>query len=384
MATLTETARAFRLTVKVTVACFFLLISYKVGSDIINALRPNRIVEPPQIPPTEIFGKLPKLELNSLTLDLATKPMFSLDLVGAELPEKPQQAKIYPILQAPYGFLALDRAKDLAKMFGFIGEPQRVDSIEYIWSGSNRTLKMNVQSLNFVYTYNYADDPSIFVAGNFFSKEAAQNLAEKVLKDKKLLGGGGTFGGARGIDLVNGTKEVKLLFWEKGKLKKSQSLVQAEVVRVDFFREPLDGFPVLPPNPKEALVNVLVSSLPDDQGLGLYKQTLELNYILWVINRGSFGTYWLKTSSQAWQEFQSTLENLVYLKPEGEDAGTPYILLDVSRFVANNVYLAYFDSEKAQNFLQPIWVFEGKAYLSGGERADWVAYVHAVAAESIE
>jgi len=52
--------------------------------------------------------------------------------------------------------------------------------------------------------------------------------------------------------------------------------------------------------------------------------------------------------------------------------------LSVTSFRAKKAYLAYLESERLQNYLQPVWVFVGKAHLANGSQLDWAAYVPAV------
>lgn len=381
--TLTEAAISFRRLVKITAILFALFILYKASTDVIEALLPKRPRFTPTPTPTLLFGKLPKLQIETVELSSTQRPTWVLDLVNVQLPSQPTQAKIYPILSAPYGFLAKDRAKDLAKNFDFPDSLSELSATEFYWSDGLRSLKMDAASLNFTYQYQYLADPSVFLTGAFFSEEAAQNLAAELLKVKNLLGGGQLFGGTRGTDLADGPKKNKLLRFEDGKLSPAESLAAASSIRVDFFRQPLDNLPLMAPRFSESLVNILLSGTTNDPRQKRFTQILELNYAYWVINRTQAGSYPLRTASSAWQQLQDDPKPfLVYLKKE--DGAEIEEGQAVISFVVKKVYLGYYDSAVFQKFVQPIWVFEGKANLDDGTAGDWAAYAPAVAEGWVE
>lgn len=376
--TLTQAAKGTKLFGKLIIAGFLAFLVFKVSSDIYRLLFPRRevtIIEPPTVE----FGKLPPLKIENLSLPGLENAAFSLDLVTTTLPSAPDKILIFPILKAPYGFLALDRAKDLAKRLNFSTEPTALSPTDYLWSAPNRKLSMEVENLNFTYEYEYKADPSVFVSGAFLSSEAGLQTAVDVMKRRDLLGGGGSFGGERGADLAEGAKSASNLIYAGGELKTAPSLAQTSAVRVDFFRTPIDDIPIVSPNNKESLVNLLISGSPDNPAQDKFSQILTLNYTYWVINRQSSATYPIISAQAAWDKLQTEKKFIVYLGGQKDRVYTPA----VSSFIARSVYLAYLDSTEYQPFLQPVWVFEGQAALSGGGQEDLTAYVPAVSEEWI-
>ena len=80
----------------------------------------------------------------------------------------------------------------------------------------------------------------------------------------------------------------------------------------------------------------------------LGKRLIEVNYNYSSIDPETFSTYPLKTVASVWQEMQSGAGHLANLgqNPEGN-------------ITIRQIYLAYYDSQEPQNFLQPVFVFEG-------------------------
>lgn len=371
--TLTETTQNFKTTVKIIGVAFALFVLFRISQDTIRAIFPKK--EEELIPtPTVQYGKMPKLKLPSIVLAPEPKPSFALDLVEANLPVEPTLAKVYPVLRAPYGFLALDRAKEIAKRLNFTAEPQAQTSTEYIWTAPNRKLSMDVESLNFTYEYAYLTDPSVFINNAFTSKASVEEKTMEVLKENGLIGGSGIYGGTRGVDFEQGEKVIQFLRYQNGRLRTSRSLAETQAARADFFRQKIDGLSILPPNPDQGLINVLISGVADDERTNQFTEILEINYNAWVISYEQGATYPLRTSISAWEELQADLSYLTHLELETTDTTE---LLFVQSFISKEVYLGYLDLPEYQRFLQPVWVFSGIARTNAGS-ANWTAFVPAV------
>jgi len=149
--------------------------------------------------------------------------------------------------------------------------------------------------------------------------------------------------------------KVEFFKFQQGNLVPVIALSETQVARVNFFRKSLDELPILPPNPKKSLITFLITNSTDPN-----KKMVEANYTYNQIERETFSTYPLKSSAQAWQELQAGQGYIANLgnNQEGE-------------ITIRRIYLAYFESEQPQKFLQPIFVFEGDnsfyAYVSAVE-----------------
>ena len=105
---------------------------------------------------------------------------------------------------------------------------------------------------------------------------------------------------------------------------------------------------------------------------------MEISYTYSLISKENYGEYPTKTSGTAWEQLKNGEGFLTHLKIENEDPFVSYSTQRVVTFSVKRVYLAYVDTEIAQEVVQPVWVFEGKASIYGGRTADWTTYVPAI------
>ncbi|PJA39039.1 hypothetical protein CO180_01720, partial [candidate division WWE3 bacterium CG_4_9_14_3_um_filter_41_6] len=179
--TLTQTAATFRQVVKIGSLLLVVLILFRTGYVVYGMFYPTSQPSTPSPTATLLFGNLPQLEVKPRTISLPANFSVQLDLYRASLPASPGIANVYPILKAPYGFLSEDRAKELARTFGLSNEPIKLSTTENVWSRPNTTLKVNIQSLNFHYEYNYGADTRVFANSSFSGKPQVEDITTSML-----------------------------------------------------------------------------------------------------------------------------------------------------------------------------------------------------------
>ena len=144
-------------------------------------------------------------------------------------------------------------------------------------------------------------------------------------------------------DLANGTAEFEYLRFSTPELIPVSSLSEADFIRVNLFRANLDDLRILPPNPKKSLISFLFSGSRTPG-----KRIIEINYTYFPLEKEIFATYPLKPITQAWGELQ---QGQGFIANLGQNEN--------GQVTIRKVYLAYYDSETLQHYLQPIYVFEG-------------------------
>ena len=216
--------------------------------------------------------------------------------------------------------------------------PPRIDTVYYFFARDNEprlTLFIDGTNLNFQYKYNYLDDPLIFGLGQIANiDDATQNVGQFLeyshLWDESILKG-------------KKTSEVLIFDDRLKKLVTASSLSNAQAVRVNYFRSDIDNMQVLPDEFDISYNYVIYAPTP---GRNL-NNILEVSYIFWPIDLNTSGSYPLITSEDGYQAL---------LKGEG-------IIIDRGNNDTNitirKIYLAYYDSSFPQQYLQPIFVFEG-------------------------
>ena len=252
------------------------------------------------------------------------------------MPKLATTGRVYFIPKEGPNLLALDRANQIAKKLSFKNQPQQTSEKIYRWiteSTPSTTLDIDINTENFHLAYDYQNDQEILNSKDLPTNQQAAEEAKNFLANNGLLSD----------DLATGSAEFVYLKFTPPNLTPALSLSEADFVRVNLFRADLDGLKILPPNPKNSMISFLFSG---SRALG--KRIIEVNYTYYPIERETLATYPLKTSQTAWQELQG---GAGYVANLGENQNGQIIIREVS--------LAYFDSNQSQNFLQPVFVFEG-------------------------
>ncbi len=331
MSSLTETAYYTRKGLKF--GAIFLVVFLLLRAIFIQAVK---VLTPPPPPPTPsvCFGKIPAIKFPDST---ANPPFYPrLETLDNQLPSLPNMVNLYFIPKQSFNLFTLERAKNWANQLGFLGEPETIGESVQVYKTPNlptTTLKLNIIYENFSLVYDYQSDFTLIGLKNSPGKEQAISEARGFFQRTGVLT----------PDLANGSQDVVFLKYNPPNLEPAIAPSEADFTRVNFFRQNLNEIKVLPPNPQKSLVSVLISGSSDPQ-----KRILEVNYTHFQISETDACTYPLKSVEQAWQEVK---DNKLFLANFGQNYD--------GQVVIKEIYLAYFDPPDEQNFLLPIYVFEG-------------------------
>ena len=344
MATLTQTAYYARKIIKFGSIGIVALLILRIGY---VTFKKNWQVSHPTPPPapTVAFGKLPKLDfpprenLPPITLKLET--------ISGSLPTLSEQAKVFFVPQPSKSLLVWDNTKAWAQRLGFSQSPQETGTYDYRFVADTLpkvTLDVNVITRNFILAYDWRGDLSVVSQNTSVSESQATAILKSFLQGAQALAD----------DLANGSASVFYLKYADGNMTKALFSSEANFVKVNLFRQDVEGIKIYPPNPLEGNVSALISTAyPQFGGI------INLKFIHPTISYENSATYPLKSANEAWSQlaagkgFVANLGN----NPSG-------------KVTIRKAYLAYYDSESIQNFLQPIIVFEGDN--------DFFAYVPAI------
>ena len=345
MTTLTETARVTKVGFKYVVVFLAVLM---VGQMLLSWLiRLYKTLNPPApLPATMGFGVLPAIEFPKKEVGQLS---YKLETVDGTVASFGPTAKVFLVEEKKPTLLGLDRGKQRAAAMGFVFEPQQISGSLYRWSKSQpllATLELDYAKENFEMSVSWQNDPG------FLNVKLIPTEAQTVMEAKDFLKRSGSLP----EDMAAGVVRVTNLKYTGGRLTAAVSLSEADMVRVDLYRESVDGvLPVLPADPDQGVARVIVSG-SRDQGerfvYAWYKHT--------QVDYENYQTYPLIGGQEAWEKLT---------RGEGFVARTPKT---GSEAVVREVSLGYFDSLDGQKYLQPIYVFSGDEGL--------VAYVPAVAA----
>lgn len=300
--------------------------------------------EPPP-PPTVGFGKLPALRFPEV--DPEDKPKsYTLELATNIFPPFGDRAKIFLMPKTPANLLADQKVKGLAAKYGFTGQPRVLDARTYRWTKSQpleMSFQMDLQNTNFSLKSNFLSRPDLLLNNQLPENYEAVNTVKTILSNAEMLP----------EDVA--TSSGKVSYWKAigGELKEGVSLSDADFLRVDLNRNPIDNalYMYSPDGSRGAISGMLNGALQEGSGL------VELEYHYHPVDYAQMETYPLRLPDQAWKVLQ---------------AGEGYVAHASTQpdVVVRSVGLGYYDDWQEQDYLQPVYIFEG----DGG----FVGYVSAI------
>lgn len=350
---LTEISIAFRklLLVGIIVFVIFLILRF-LFSLLIAYIKSTRITPPPA--PTVRFNILPQPDFSSF--QSTSGLTFILQNIDGRPPETTDSAKVYPMPKKLPTLLSTDRAKQFAGKLRFTKEPNIIRSTVYHYADPDdplRTLDLDIVNMNFKLFYDFRNNPQFVLNKDFsLSKEKTINDVKQFIQynglfDETIVGGIITTGP---LTYNTGTRTFS----------KVSSISEAQAIRVNFFRPDIDDVKVVQPGIDESFNYVLYTPTKISQ-----TDFLQISYTFWPIAFDDYATYPLKSGAQAWQDL---IDGYGFVARMGNNAP--------DRIIIRNIYLAYYDTESPQPYLQPIFVFEGDN--------DFVSYVAAILTDWLE
>lgn len=362
MSNLTKTAQTTRTTINVIailiVTLVFGRIVWGMGVSLYKQLIPEK-----EIPPTVGYGPLP------YPIFPAEQPevQLRLETIGNAIPSFGEKAKVFLVLPSGRSsFLDLDRAKRQAAALGFLFDPQLIQSTRYRWLRTNplqASLNMDVVTDEFTMKVQWETDPQILTSGFIPTETQAISEAKSYLKGGQFLAS----------DLENGRAVITYLEYVDGQYVGTLGSADADFVQVDLFRESFtlsDVIPIspeqgqaevriIPADPKKGLARVILSG-SREQG----KRIISAEYKYHVIDYQQFETYPIISGPEAWERLLNGFGHIARPPETGNLA------------VIRRVSLGYYDPLDGQQFLQPVYVFEGDQ--------NFMALVPAIATEYLQ
>jgi hypothetical protein len=242
--------------------------------------------------------------------------------------------------------LADQKVKELAGKYDFGAQPQVLDSRTYRWTKPQpleMSLQMDLQNTTFSLKSNFLSRPDLLL-----NNQLPENY-EAVTTIKTIISGAGMLP----EDVATNSGRVSFLKAIGGELQPAVSLSDADFLQIDLNRNLINQqFDLFGPDGNRGVISAILSgALSANSGL------VELEYHYFPIDYAQMETYPIRTPQQAWKVLQ---------------AGEGYVAKFKTQptAVIRSVRLGYFEDWQEQEYLQPIYVFEGDS--------DFVGYVSAV------
>lgn len=380
------------------------------------------VVKPPDLPPeyvTPNFACTDKkdeflenvLTIPSLEILSDSAVVYDVQTDTGKLDDQlPSVVNVYKYTDLGQVIDSQAQAKILSKKMGF--DPDKIirrGTTEYIWYDyvTSKGLVVNSRDLNFSLTTQVSEIRRIRKEKDLPTEAEAISIATNTLRSLGLLEGAFTESEPQAFMIdIN----------PDGSYSEADSLLNAELIRVDFIRKiPLisirsdivDSDRIVTSLTKRGLSyeqgstivndervdtyifftfltyqnpiksNVSVYIGPEDTELKQLKNVYQIDYKVWSIEPESCGTYPLIAPSVAKEKIENGQGSVVFLNYD-KDEVKAYIPQKVKRFIIRNIHIIYYEGLLEQKYLQPVYLFEGDAELDNGDRAPFHIYYPAI------
>jgi hypothetical protein len=334
---LTAATRAGRLFVKYgTIALVTMMIGRMLLTAFVAYWKATHPEPPP--PPTVGFGVLPDIDFPTQTETDKPKTYRLETGLGTRLPEFDiDRAKVFLMPQSSASLLADKEVKKIAATYGFIFEPELLDTRTYRWTKTgalDASLEIDIQNKTFEYKTNYLSKPALIVStGKTPEEYDAVRRVKSFLDRTELLA----------EDVATSPGEAVFLKSIGGELEEAFSLSDADFIQINLDRTIVDEkYEMYNPDPKKGVITAVLSGVLSGQ-----ESIVELEYHYRPIDYTQVETYPVRSARSAWQVLQS---GGGYVASKGK----------LDEAVIRDVAIGYYeDWENEQEYLQPIYVFTG-------------------------
>jgi len=341
MATLTEVSVVARKGVVFGIGFIILLMFYPLIRSAAFAIY-YKYNPPPVDPPNARYSNLPLLEFPKI--EYPARPEVKLETITGGFPKLPTIAKVYLVDLNKSRLLTLDRYRQKATAVGLSPDPVQIDDIRYRFMHTKiqASMVVNLITDQIDYKYDWTKDKDEIEPGNL---EAPEREITKARSFFDRLG-------ITKEDVAKGIGKATYYVATGSAFLPINNYVEANFVRVDLFRADLDNFKFVTAGGDYSPINLTSSSTKKPE-LNIIAASY---YYSRTVSKDEFSTYPLRGVEKAYQQLAS---------------GQGFIVRNVTpTAVVRNISLAYYESNGPQDYIQPVYVFEGdKGFL---------AYVQAV------
>lgn len=314
---------------------FMLFLAVQLLLLYLNSSRPQ-VVETPPAPSFNIaFNKIkPPIIPQAASSDRYTYVLDTLD--GTPNVENATgAATIYflPKQNASFGFLS--QIYLMAEAAGFNTEvtQHRMSDDRAIFEDGKNKLEIDISNFNFSYDFILTEEDIRFEGGRILSENELHSQASAFLSKMSRYPS----------DLAQGKKNIIYLNFnsENNEVATLDSAEGANMAEVDFYRPDINGYPIVTSTYYNSPHYVLFGF--DASGNRVVRA--QVKFI--ERSQDQTGQYPIRTSEQAWQDLQAGKGNVVSSTKESGE------------IVIKKIFLAYYDPDVYQEYLQPVYVFLG-------------------------
>lgn len=280
---------------------------------------------------------------------------FSLENIEGRPVTATDTARVYfltPPPRTPFGFR--EKAYLIAQTVGFNTENDSTTFVlqgpDALFTDATKKLVVDIKNFNFNFQYSFADQPGLFDKVITPSSGTAQGKAISFLQSldvyPKELSTGKT-----NVIFFNFSPETKTI----RPVNKDE---EGNIVEVDFSTADIDGFPTVSSTFFNSQ-NFVLMAFFEDTGF----QVLRAQVKHFDRSTEQYGIYPTRTGDEAYNDLRAG-EGIVVSNPQ-----------NLEQVTVRRMFMAYYDPDIYQEYLQPVYVFVGDD--------NFVAYVPATAKQYI-
>ncbi len=298
-----------------------------------------QLQQPPATPVSQIvnpvFGAIPRPIILDSTPSAGLT--YILDTIDGVTVSASPAANVYFLPKAPARLGFKENVFLMAKNLEINTELANYErqGDKAVFTDAKNSFVVDVNSYNFDYEYLYLANENERLAEAYIP--STETINEKAVEILSKVG-------RYPAELARGKRNIVYLAFnpQTDELTVVDKPENANLVEVDFYREDIDSLPAASPRYFNS-PNYLVL-LFDNQGHKVVKAKVSF----FERSTEQIGVYPLKNGDQAWEDFT---------------AGNGYIVSGgegLSQINIKRMFVAYFDPDVAQDYLQPIYVFMGE------------------------
>lgn len=360
-----------RRSISALIIIIILYIAFVIVQQPIKALL--EVIFPPKDLPNPIYGQIDSIIFTETQIS-STTLAYELNTKTGGFPKFPNKMTVYKYKSIEYTYEGGKIAQLDAKTLGYINE-DLVTSLRaevYKWKDKKfgGSLEININTTSLKLNTPLAGKQEYFKQDSM-TVDSAVGIAKKLFTSIERYD----------EDLYqNGTQEVVFGKILETRVIEAASQPEAHIARVDFFRS-INKYPILGPVANEGLLFSVVREY-DSENPKLNYPIIEA--YVWEIEPQSNATYPIIPPQAAWQAVSSGKGVISSVVPKTKSPFEPYKTTRVEKILINEVYLAYYDSQKPQTYLQPMYVFEGNYLSQGASSGKIFIYYPAISSEYIK
>lgn len=355
----------------------FSFLVYAITSGISNYIKYQNSLKA-----QEGFGLVPVVKFTSYITNTNKSAQFILDAPTSEETNYPKTINVYKLIQPQYTLDSFNIASDIVSSMG-LNSPtlKNINPYTYEWITQNHNLIFNLENLSFNIGLNGSMDSYINYQnsnsnGSVFDFSSPSDASQSVYQflqqlsytnpnnvSEPLINVNSNYFSSVPITIANNTISLS---------NSTGSIPNAYYV---FYREHVGGYKIYSYNPKKTLINFII----DETDLSSLSGVISGSFINYKI--GPSSTYYVMPPSEAFKNIESGNGELVSVYPTLN--GDPYNInrsqsYDISKFYVNNISLGYYETRNYSQYLIPIYIFSGTAYLSNNQTDTFYYYTNAI------